>query len=290
MKKIVFSLILMSMVLVGCTQNLDQSDDKPTVVVSFYVLEAITELLAKDQVNIINILPYNADPHTYELDSNDMINLTNEENLIIVGNGFETWYEEAYQDVKPDNANVLDVSKNIDLLNNSLGEIDPHIWTSLSNFKQISIDIAEYLKTIVEDESLIDENLQLILDRLEKIQAYTDALFESKTKSLFITQRPAFVYLADEYEVKMVSVAEAGHAHEVDAHHLEEVIEVIKDNDIQIIFYENPLETDVAETLALETGVNIQLLSSLESIDENSDQDIIDLLEENIIHLAEALQ
>ncbi len=289
MKKIILSLLITTLVLNGCVVN-ENTNDKTQVVVSFVVLEAIVNLLAEDQVEVINLLPVNADPHSYELDSNDMINLSKIEHLIIVGNNFEHWYSESYPEIKPAKAEVLDVSQNIDLLNDSLGEIDPHVWTSLSNFKQMTIDIAEHLKSFVEDSAKIDENLNQILIRIESIEDETRDLFNQKSKSLFVTQRPAFVYLANEYGVEMISVSDPGHVNEVDASHLQEVIQVIRNNDLKIIFYENEDEKDVAETLALETGVEIRLLSSLESIDLNSDRDVLDLIRNNIINLAEALK
>ena len=290
MKKVIISLILLSVILSGCMNNENQTSEKPQVLVSFVVLEAITTMLAEDQVEVINLLPLNADPHSFELDSNDMINLSTIDYLIIVGNDFEHWYDETYPEVKPETAKVLDVSQNISLLNNSLNEIDPHIWTSISNFKQISIDIADYLKTFVDKPELIDENLNRMIERLDLIESETSDLFNDQTKTIFVTQRPAFTYLAQSYGLEMISVTDPGHVSDIDAAHLEEVIQVIKDNDLKIIFYENELEKDVAETLAFETEVETRLLNSFESFDLSGDKDIIDLMRDNIINLAEAIK
>lgn len=286
MKKILLVLFVLIISLSGCSQKSEDKSDKPTVVVSFYVLEAITELLANDQVEIINLLPYNADPHSFELDSSDMIELTESQNLIIVGNDFEHWYEEIDFEIE----NVLDVSKNISLLSNSLGEVDPHIWTSITNFKQMSIDIAEYLKEIVDDKDAVDQNLAEIINRLNQIEEENIESFNQKKTRLFISQHPAFRYLAAEYDLEMISVSDDGHVSEVSAKKLEEIIQIIEENQIKTVFYENPLEKDIAQTLADETGVQIALLSAMESIDENSQKDIIDLMSDNISILAESLQ
>lgn len=289
MKKILLMLTV-SLLLAACTSPVEEvPQEKPQVVVSFFVLEALTELIGADVVEVTNLLPINADPHSYELSSTDMILLGDVPNLIIVGNDFEHWYEEAYPQVKPENAKVLDVSIGIKTLESMPGAVDPHIWSSISNLKSMSTNIASYLIELVPDqEDKIEANLNLVLDRLNSIQADTQSLFDSKVRSIFITQHPAFNYLATDLGLEMVSVSEPGHSHEVDAHRLEEIVSIINQESITVVFYENPLEKDVAETIQLETGVDIQLLSALESVEEG--KNILDLVEQNYRNLAQSLQ
>lgn len=289
MKKIILVLLL-SLFLGACGSPVEEvPQEKPQVVVSFFVLEALTEMIGEDVVEVTNLLPINADPHSYELSSTDMILLGDVPNLIIIGNDFEHWYAEAYPQVKPENATLLNVSVGIETLDSMPGVVDPHIWSSITNLRTISESIATYLTELAPNqEEKILENLTLVLDRLDKIEADTQALFESKVRTTFITQHPAFNYLAHDLGLEMISVSEPGHAHEVDAHRLEEVIALIKQEKMTVVFYENPLEKDVAETLQLETGVDIQLLSALESVEDG--KNILDLVEQNYHNLAQSLQ
>lgn len=285
MKKIILSLLLI-LNLSACTQS-NQNSDKPTVVVSFYVLEAIVNLLASDQVNVITILPENADAHSYELSSHDMVNLTNENNLIILGHDFEPWYSKSYEDIKPKEANVLIASKGIEPLESSANTIDPHMWLSLDNFKRMTQNIKDYLNLMVEDTTLLEQNYEEVMSRLQVIKDQSESLFENKKRDLFVVSHPAFQYLAKEYNLQMISVNDFGHSEEVDANRLKEVIKIIKDNDIPVIFYDNPLDQDIANTIALETKIETVYLASLESKEEG---DIIDQLQANIDALARALQ
>lgn len=289
MKKILI-VFIMSLVLTACASTVEEApQEKPQVVVSFFVLEALTEMIGADVVDVTNLLPINADPHSYELSSTDMVLLGDVPNLIIVGNDFEHWYEEAYPQVKPENAKVLDVSIGIETLESMPGAVDPHIWSSITNLKSMSTNIANYLKELAPDQDdKIEANLNLVLDRLNRIETDTQSLFDSKVRSIFITQHPAFNYLATDLGLEMVSVSEPGHSTEVDAHRLEEIVSIINQESITVVFYENPLEKDVAETLQLETGVDIQLLSALESVEKG--MSILDLVEQNYRNLAQSLQ
>ena len=289
MKKNLLALLLTSLLAACASPVEDIPQDKPQVLVSFFVLEALTEMIGEDVIEVTNLLPINADPHSYELSSTDMVLLGDVPNLIIVGNDFEHWVEEAYPQVKPEHANVLDVSVGIDTLESMPGVVDPHIWSSITNLKQMSISIADYLIALVpHQEATLTQNLNVVLDRLTQIEVDTQTMFESKTRSMFITQHPAFNYLAHDLGLEMVSVSKPGHSDEVDAKRLEEIISIINQEKISVVFYENPLEKDVAETLQLETGVDIQLLSALESVEEG--MNILDLVEQNYRNLAESLQ
>jgi zinc transport system substrate-binding protein len=289
MKKLML-ILAVGLFLGACAKvNEEVPQEKPQVVVSFFVLEALTEMIGNDVVEVTNLLPINADPHSYELSSTDMVLLGDVPNVIIMGNHFEHWYEEAYPQVKPENAKVLDVSVGIATLESMPGAVDPHIWSSITNLKLMSASIADYLIDLVpEQEDKIEENLKTVIDRLVSIEADIKPLFDAKQRTVFITQHPAFNYLANDLGLEMVSVSEPGHSHEVDAHRLEEIVEVIEKEGVTIVFYENPLEKDVAETLQLETGVDIQLLSALESVEAGVN--ILDLVEQNYRNLAQSLQ
>lgn len=288
MKKIIS--LLLSLSLLSACQSQENSE-KPQVLVSFYVLEELTSMIAGDSVTVINLLPVNAEPHEYELTSTDMVTLGSSPYLIIIGNGFESWYEEAYPQVRPSDADVLDVSTSINPLHFENGSVDPHIWSSITNLRIISAEIEAYLsKHFPENESLYQANLGLINDRLDAIQKNTSDLFESRQRSVFVTQHPAFNYLAHELNLINESVTLPGHLAEVDAKRLQDVIHLIQDQSISIVFYENPLEKDIADTLALETGVQTEYLSALESIDPKQGLDLIDLVEHNYQVLAESLQ
>lgn len=282
--------LLLSLLLFSACQT-TPTPTQPKVLVSFYVLEQLTSMIAGDTVEVVNLLPVNAEPHDYELTSTDMVTLGSSPYLIIMGNGFENWYEKAYPQVKPEDADVLNVSKSIKTLRTESGSIDPHIWSSVQNLKLISASIEGYLVGhFPENEAIYKANLSLINDRLDAILDDTHALFETKKRTVFVTQHPAFNYLANELGLTNVSVTLPGHLAEVDALRLQTVVDLIKKETIPVVFYENSLEKDIAETLALETGVHIELLSALESVDPASGDDLIDLVAHNYQVLAESLQ
>lgn len=290
MRKIILLLSLM-ISLSACSISETSDDEKPKVLVSFYVLEAITEMIGQDLIEVENLLPISADPHSYELSSTDMILLSETPYLIIMGNDFEHWYDEAYPQVKPENANVLNVSLGIEALLWPSGAVDPHIWTSLENFQAISESIANYLIEIVPSgKDQIESNLKEVIARLNQIKTDTDPLFDRAQKNQFVSETPAFQYLANSLNLEMISITQPGHISEVDAKRLTDILSMMDQSELTVVFYQNPLDTKIVDTLALERDVETQLLSSLEQIDESLNLDIIDYLADNYENLALSLQ
>ena len=94
--KRILSLILMSIMLAGCTGGVKNSD-KPRIYTSFYSVYSLTKTVAGDKADIINLMPQGMEPHDFEPTAADIIKKseTVKEGLlsitIISGLSFEAW-------------------------------------------------------------------------------------------------------------------------------------------------------------------------------------------------------
>jgi zinc transport system substrate-binding protein len=83
MKKILLGLML-AMGLAGCAPKAEPSD-KPTVVVSFYILEEFTRRIVGDSMTIINLMPNGGDAHDFELSVTDRRVIEDADHVFAVG-------------------------------------------------------------------------------------------------------------------------------------------------------------------------------------------------------------
>ena len=132
-KKIYRILLLALMIGVasGCTrQNNDvnnqkvqeqkeKTDDKSTeksdskkLYVSFYPIEYMAKEIAKDKIDVVNVMTKGATIHDCEPTAQDIKNLSDSKMLIVNGLGLEGWLEDVKSSLK--NTEIVDSSANID--------------------------------------------------------------------------------------------------------------------------------------------------------------------------------
>ncbi len=294
MKKIFLSFSLLALLLSACTSASTDIEEKDSIIVSFYVLEDLTSQIVGDNFEVVNLLPAGTEPHGYELSTQDMVTLQSIPNLIVLGNGFESWLEEAYTTVQPEDAQILNLSSNFEPLINELGLVDPHTWTSPRMMKQMIQDIQVYVSGLDPDHaSVYADNAAKMITRIEVFEANTLEAFKSRLRDVFVVQHPAFAYLALDYALNMVSIQAPGHEGEADAARVQTVIELIKAQSIPVVFYSDPLESDLANTVALDAQCDTAQLYTMEFLtSEQAAQnlDVIDLMGANLETLSQALQ
>ncbi|WP_161951113.1 metal ABC transporter solute-binding protein, Zn/Mn family, partial [Streptococcus suis] len=82
----------------------------------------------------------------------------------------------------------------------------------------------------------------------------------------FVTQHTAFAYLALDYGLKQVSITGVAADEDPTPSRLAELTEYINKYGIKYIYFEENASKSVAETLAKETGVQLDVLNPLESL------------------------
>lgn len=294
MKKTWTLVLSLFLLLSGCTTSMPKQEDKPTLLVSFYVLEDLSQQIVDDTMTITNLVPQGAEAHGYELSTQDMMMLQENPYLMIVGNGFETWLNDVSSLVQTKDKNILDVSTSVQPLYLTDGSVDSHIWTSPTNMKKIILEIESYVSAILpENSELYHANSQVMIQKIDDSIQKNIQRFEAKRTDTFVVQHPAFAYLAQEYLLNMVSIQAPGHEEEPDAARVSSVIELMIENKITTVFYSDEHDADLALAVAQDANANSQVLSTMEFLTQDQidkGYTILDLMDENLKNLSEALQ
>ncbi len=287
MKKLLITIFLSALILVGCSK--DTSDNETNVTVSVYPIGKIVEQLAGDLVNVNYIYPAGADIHNYEPTSQDMVNITGSDLVIYISDEEEpfinnlkidddqTTYVSLLNDHEKDEDHEEEVEHNHD-------HDDPHLWLSPHHLIELSNDIAEELKELLpQSVDLIDSNLSQLIEELTlQDQAYT-TFGEEQTKPIVVSHE-AYGYLEDDYSIEFVNLYGKFHDDEPTSAEISEVIDLIKEDNISYIFSdENSINSNLMAQIATESNSKVDtLLTMSTSSDISKDMTLDEMLTYNL--------
>ena len=180
---------------------------------------------------------------------------------------------------------IIDSSSNITNKIEENGEVNAHIWTSISNYMVQVEEIAKGLiETNPENSDIYRKNKETYITKLQELQAkYNTELVNIKGKKV-ICLNEALTYLAKEVELEVTSVETDHEESSISAEKMKDLINEIKQDNITAIFIGDEDNIKSAETISKETGAKIYRLKS--GLTGSGDVgDYIKMMEENLEQL-----
>ena len=314
--KWVLSLLGAATLLAGCgtaestTEN--TGSDKLQVVTTFYPMYDFTKQVAQDDADVSLLLEAGMEVHSFEPSSQMIAEIQDADVFIYNSPEMETWVPDVLASIDTSDMVVICASEAITLLeyegeahahdHESEGEdtdtghthtVDPHVWLDPVLAQTEVTTIAEGLADADADhaENYLKNAGTYIRQLNELDAAYRDA-FEGAENRTFVTQHAAFAYLAARYELDQISVTGLNAESEPSAAALATLSDYVKANNISHIYFENNASSQTAETLAEEVGVKLAVLSPLEGITEEDQEqgaDYISVMQENLAALKKSI-
>lgn len=266
------------------------SENRISIVTSFYPLFYFASRIAGENALVNNITPAGSEPHDYEPTPQDMVRIEQSDLLILNGVGLESWGN-----------SIRDILKNSSVMIVLVGETlagrtehDPHVWLNpklameeVRTIQRALEQIDPVSKTDYEKnaQSLIDELLALDKD-------YREGLQKCQNKDI-ITAHAAFGYLADEYGFEQVAITGLSPDAEPTPKKLAELSDFAKRHDVRTIFFETLVSPKLARTLAQEIGAEPLALNPLEGLSNeeiSQGKNYFTEMENNLTNLKIALQ
>lgn len=252
-------ILLILIILTGCTTIKQEKDDKFKIVTSFYPIYIIALNLTDgiDNVIVENMTETNVGClHDYTLTTNDLIKLENADVFIQNGLGIETFIQkvtESYSDLK-----IINSSNNVENLIVN-GEIpNGHIWTSVENYiLQIQNISEELCKIDSKNENKYKRNAQKYID---KINEANEQINNSEIKAVCFDE--SFEYLARENNINLTTIYTDHEQSSLSAESLANLINKMKEENIQVIIIAKNEENKNATLVQKETGAQIYELDN----------------------------
>ena len=308
-RNIIFVLIVLTFILQIYVTNKDaekaqeSTSSKPIVAVSTFAIYDITKSIAANSIEIVNILPFGVDAHSFEPTPKLMVALEKSKLVIYSGAGLEPWTEGF--DFK---SRVLDISKYVKLRELKPDEfdrhshhdnqcahskIDPHYWLDIGNMIIATNTITQELIAIFpQNKQMYTQNAQKYMKKLELLdQDYKRALSSCSTDTI-ITNHNAFSYLSKKYNFHVEALSGLSPETEPSAKDITRLMKHIKEERVSTIFFESFVSDKVMKSIAHDVDVKVDVLQPLGNITENEfkrSATYEDIMRENLKKLSKAL-
>ena len=286
------------------TENLEASEDELQVYVSFYPLYETTQAIIGQKADVKILTPANVDPHDFDPSIKIIQEMKTADLIILNGGGFESWIS----NMEFESGQLLDSSNGISFLktesidHHEIPEeeheeheehevtIDPHIWLNPNLVKIQVKNITERLSEIdPENSKSYNENALQYVEKLELLDLQIREELSSCSKKDFITYHNAFSYFSSEYGLTQHTITKGVHAHsQPTAKSIEDIIDLAKKLDINVIFAEDTSDIRISKVIADEIGADVLILSPL-ATKNTENKNYFERMQENVSNLKEAL-
>lgn len=227
--------------------------------------------------------------HDYTLTVDDMRAIESADVIIINGAGLEEFMDDA---LSTSSAPVIDCSEGIELLpyaghedhdhgNETDSEhYDPHIWMDPNRAIAMMENIARGLAAV--DDTRTEEeyrnNLTAPIEAISTLRTDWKERFDAlpADQKNLITFHDGFAYFADAFDLTILKSIEEEAGSEASAKEITEIVGLVNDNNIPMIFVEENGSDATAKAIQRETGVEIGTLTMMMSDNGMSYYDVLD--------------
>lgn len=154
------------------------------------------------------------------------------------------------------------------------GDYDPHFWLDVELMTETAEALAERMGEINPDGAdLYQEGAERVTSELVTIgEAYEDGLASCEHREV-VVGHTAFTYLTDQYDLEQIGVSGVDPDTEPSPAQIAAIADIVNERDITTIFTEPLMPAATADTIAAETGAQVEVLDPLEGVTDQSPGD-----------------
>ncbi|MFC2164864.1 metal ABC transporter solute-binding protein, Zn/Mn family [Acidobacteriota bacterium] len=272
-----------------------------------YPLMEFTQAVLGDRGEVTLLLPPGAEIHSWQPRPSDMDKIAQSDLFVCVGAELEPWIDDILNSVGNPKLNVFRASKGISLLGGAESEhehhhdhdhdhgvLDPHIWLDF-NLDQVIIDrlVSEMSELKPSESSYFKANGKKYKDRLQKLdQKFKTSLSGCKGRTFILGGHAAFGYLAKRYHLNQISLYGLNPDSTPTPRELVEVVELAKEHNIKVIYFEIHVSDELAKVIAREIGARTLVLNPAANMTRSQIQvgtTFFDIMNMNLNNLIEGL-
>ena len=229
------------------------------VVTTFTVIQDIAQNVAGDKATVVSITKPGAEIHDYQPTPHDIVK-AQDANLVL-WNGFnlERWFEKFFQNVE--HVPSVTLTEGIEPMGIRegpySGKPNPHAWMSPTNALVYVENIRKALvKCDPANEATYNRNAAAYAAKIkaldEPLRKRLSAIPE--THRWLVTSEGAFSYLARDYGLKEAYLWPINADEQGTPKQVRKVIDLVRENQIPVVFSESTISDRAAKQVAKETG------------------------------------
>lgn len=303
--KLVSLLLALVFVLVGCakkdnnlSENIDNvENNKLNVYATVYPIYNFAKNIGGDKVDVKLIIPNGQEPHDYEPSNKTIQDLEKADVFIYNGAGLESWSEKIIKSSNNNDLVIVEASNCVEILNETADGKkirDPHVWLDPKNALIESRNIKDaFIEKDPENKEYYESNFNEYANKLEELDGNFNEKLSNLENNTIIVSHEAFGYLCNAYNLNQIGIEGVNAESEPDAKTMARIVDLVRSEDIKVIFTEDIVDPKVAATIANEARIKTEFLNPLESLTEDeieNNDDYISIMQSNLIKLEEALK
>lgn len=271
---IIVCVVVFTIIVNTKTKKENVDDEKFKIVTSFYPIYIMTANIVEDvnDIELINMTDVNTGCiHNYTLTTADMKKIEDANVFIENGLGLESFIDKVTTSNKK--IQIIDSSQNISNLIEEDDELNPHIWTSISNcILQVENITNGLSKENPENAEKYQENAKKYIEKLNNLKEKYEEELQKINGESAVCLNESFEYFGKDLGLKLTSVHTSHEESSLSAEKLKSIINTVKQNNTKIIIVDLNDDLKNAQTIANETGAQIYILDSAStgSLDKDS--------------------
>lgn len=268
-----------------------------------------------DKVSLQMLVTPGGESHSYEPTPRDIIAVNWCDIFICSGGESDVWSNVILKSVNTENKTVIKLMDCVDVVEEettegmtektALGnsedseeepEYDEHVWTSIKNAEKISEAIAAAMcEADQENAEFYTDNLKSFEKQLDELdKSYENAVSSAKNKTIIFGDRFPFRYLFDDYGLKYYAAFPGCSTEsDVSAKNMLFLINKVKENNLNTVYYIEFSARKIADTISAETGAEPLLFHSCHTVskaDFENGVTYIELMTQNLDNLKRGLE
>jgi zinc transport system substrate-binding protein len=269
------------------SEKTSEGSKKLNIVTTFYPMYYFAKKVAGDSANVELLIPSGVEPHDWEPTAKDMAKIQDADVFIYNSQYFELWAEKVLKSIDTSKLKVVEASSGIKLMDalesadeeKNTASKDPHVWLSPVLAQQEVNTIAKALEQVApKNKDQFQKNAEALNSELADLDRLYKETIDKAKKKEFVTQHAAFGYLAKQYGLTQIPIAGLSPDVEPTLGKLAELTELTKKKNIKVVYFEAMTSSKVAETLAKEIGAKTEVLSPLEGLTKEEQQQGLDYM------------
>ncbi|PJJ70554.1 zinc/manganese transport system substrate-binding protein [Diaminobutyricimonas aerilata] len=253
--------------LVGCDAV---TQGGPRIVATTNILGDVAQNVVGDAVEVVTLMPPGADPHSFEISAQEAAMLRDADLIISNGLGLEEGVQHHVDAAVEDGVPTFVAGDHVSVLEFATDDAsgpDPHFWTDPARVTELLGPLADAIAEHVPgvDAVALAESAEVYAAQVAELDADLEAAFAAlpSERRRLVTNHHVFGYLAERYDFEVIgAVLPSGTTLAApSASDLEELASAIRDAGVPAIFADSSQPARVAEVLAEEAGVEVEIVS-----------------------------